>query len=395
MKKENKPFSSTVFMKWIINNKIVTILTIILLFLLNIFVLSKVEFIFQPVNDFLAIIGLPIVLAAVFYYLLNPVVDFAQKHKVPRVVSIAVLFILIAALIVWGLVVAIPNISSGIESFASNVPIYVNDAQKGVNSILENPHFEQLKPQVDKIASSLGSQLIDWSKTFSSTALDTITGLIGKTTSVVISLIVFPFVLFYLLKDGKKLNGYVTHLLPKAWRKDTSDILHEINSQLSNYVRGQIIVAFSVAVMFLIGLPLIGLKYGVALAIMSGFFNLIPFLGFYLAIVPALIIAMVTGGPIMLVKVIIVYTIEQTIEGRLISPLVLGKSLTIHPITVLFALLTSAKIWGVWGVLLGIPLYATAKVVIVHIFEWYKQISELYPDDPILELSSPDETSMN
>ncbi|CAM3022395.1 AI-2E family transporter [Lactococcus hircilactis] len=380
MKHETKTFSTTIFSKWIINNKLVTALSIILLLLLNVFILSKVSFIFKPVNDFLAIIGLPVVLAAVFYYLLNPIVDYAQKHKIPRIVSITILFLVIAALIVWGVVVAVPNISSGIESFANSVPTYVNGAQKEVNALLKNPNFDQFKPQVDKIADSIGNQLIEWSKNISSTAIDTVTGLIGKTTGVLISLIIFPFVLFYLLKDGKRLNGYIAHLLPKNWQKDTLEILHEINSQLSNYVRGQIIVAFSVAVMFLIGLPIIGLKYAVPLAILAGFFNLIPFLGFYLALIPALIIGIVTGGPLMLIKVIIVFTIEQTIEGRLVSPLVLGKSLAIHPITILFVLLTSAKIWGVWGVLLGIPLYAAAKVVVVHIFEWYKQISELYPD---------------
>ncbi|PCS01055.1 AI-2E family transporter [Lactococcus fujiensis] len=391
MKNEPKPFYATIFAKWFINNKIVTFLSIILLLLLNVFLLSQVSFIFKPINDFLAIIGLPLVLAAVFYYLLNPIVDYAEKYHISRITSIIILFVIIAALIVWGLVVAIPNIANGIESFATAVPSYVNDAQNEVNSILRNPRFDQFKPQVDKFADSIGNQLIDWSKNFSASAVNSLTDFIGKTTGFIISIIIFPFVLFYLLKDGQQLNGYVTRLLPNDWRKDTAKILHEINSQLSNYVRGQVIVAFSVGVMFIIGLPLIGLKYAVALAIMAGFFNLIPFLGFYLALVPALVIAIATGGPLMLVKVIIVFTIEQTIEGRLISPLVLGKSLSIHPITVLFVLLTSGKIWGIWGVLLGIPLYAAVKVVVVHIYDWYRQISELYPDQKLSEVIENDE----
>ncbi|MEG2563663.1 MAG: AI-2E family transporter, partial [Lactococcus sp.] len=107
-------------------------------------------------------------------------------------------------------------------------------------------------------------------------------------------------------------------------------------------------------------------------------FNLIPFLGFYLAIIPAMIIGLATGGPIMLLKVLIVYIIEQTLEGRFVSPLVLGKQLSIHPITVLFVLLTAGKVFGLWGVLLGIPFYAAAKVIITHIYDWYREISELY-----------------
>ncbi|MEG2772810.1 MAG: AI-2E family transporter, partial [Lactococcus sp.] len=209
-------------------------------------------------------------------------------------------------------------------------------------------------------------------------AFSSITDVITRTASVFISLVIFPFVLFYLLRDGKNLNGYITHLLPVNWRKDTSKILTEMNSQLANYVRGQVIVAIAVALMLAIGLPIIGLRYGITLAILSGLFNLIPFLGFYLAIIPAMIIGLATGGPIMLLKVLIVYIIEQTLEGRFVSPLVLGKQLSIHPITVLFVLLTAGKVFGLWGVLLGIPFYAAAKVIITHIYDWYREISELY-----------------
>jgi len=196
-----------------------------------------------------------------------------------------------------------------------------------------------------------------------------------------ISLIVFPFVLFYLLRDGKNLNGFVTGLLPNSWRKDTSKVLHEINSQLSNYVRGQVLVAIAVAVMFMIALPIIGMRYAAALAITAGFLNLVPFLGSFLAAIPMIIVGLAIGGPFMLVKVLIVIVIEQTLEGRFISPLVLGKQLSIHPITILFVLLTAGQIFGIWGVLLGIPFYATVKVVVVHFYEWYREISVLYRDE--------------
>lgn len=378
---ERKNFKTAIFFKWFINNKVVTILAIILLFLLNVLVMDKVGFLFAPIIEFLSIIALPTVLAAIFYYLFNPVVDFLEKKRVPRIFSIILLFILAAALIVLGLLVVIPNIAHNVRSFVSATPRYVNEAQNQINGILENPRFQEFRPQVDRFTDSLGNQLIDWSKNFSSIAVSSITSFIGKTTSVIISLIIFPFVLFYLLKDGKKLNGYVTRLLPTDWRKDTSKLLHEINTQLSNYVRGQILVALAVMAMFMIGLPLVGLKYGVALAILAGCCNLIPFLGYYISLAPALIIAFMTGGPFMLVKVIVVFLIEQTIEAHVVSPLILGKSLDIHPITVLFVLLTSVNIFGLWGVLVGIPFYATVKVIVVHIYRWYRERSELYEEE--------------
>ena len=371
-------FRASSFFRWFVNNKMVTAFLVILLLLLNILLLRKVSFIFGPISDFLAIISLPIILAAVFYYLLNPVVDYLEKRKIPRLVTIIVLFLIIAALIVWGLYVAIPSIITGIEQFSHNVPKYVNEVQKQINDILRNERFKQFRPQLDQLSDNAGNTVVSWTKNFSTTAVGSLTGFVGKTAEVLISIIIFPFVLFYLLRDGNNLNGYVTHLLPKVWRKDTSSILSQINSQMGNYVRGQVIVAVSVAIMFCIGLPIIGLKYAIPIAILSGVFNLIPFLGFYLALVPALIVALATGGPFMALKVFIVFMIEQTIEGRLISPLVLGSQLDIHPITILFVILTAGKIWGVWGVILGVPLYAAAKVIITHIYRWYRDISEIY-----------------
>jgi predicted PurR-regulated permease PerM len=378
---QHRTFKASWFFKWFINNKIVAGLAIILLFLLNIYLLNKVGFVFKPVGDFITVISLPVVLAAIFYYLLNPIVDMLEKRRVPRIATIIFLFVIIIALIVWGLVVAIPNIISGVEKFTAAMPHYVDVAQEQVNAIASNPHFEQFRPQVDQFANSIGDQLIGWSKSFSVSAVSSLTNLISKTTSVLISLIVFPFVLFYLLRDGKNLNGFVTGLLPNSWRKDTSKVLHEINSQLSNYVRGQVLVAIAVAVMFMIGLPIIGMRYAAALAITAGFLNLVPFLGSFLAAIPMIIVGLAIGGPFMLVKVLIVIVIEQTLEGRFISPLVLGKQLSIHPITILFVLLTAGQIFGIWGVLLGIPFYATVKVVVVHFYEWYREISVLYRDE--------------
>lgn len=378
---QHKNIKASWFFKWFINNKVVAGLSIFLLLLLNIFLLNKVGFLFRPIGDFITIISLPLVLAAVFYYLLNPIVDFFEKRKIPRLASIVVLFVIIIALIVWGLIVAIPNIIDGVEKFASSVPHYVNIAQDEVNNLLRNPRFKQFRPQADQFADSIGNQLIDWSKTFSATAVTSLTSIIGKTTSVLISLIIFPFVLFYLLRDGKNLNHFVTHLLPNNWRKDTSKVLHEINSQLSNYVRGQILVAIVVAIMFMIGLPIVGLRYAIPLAITAGFLNLVPFLGSFLAAIPMLIVGLAIGGPFMLVKVLIVIVIEQTIEGRFVSPLILGKQLSVHPITILFVLLTAGKIFGVWGVLLGIPFYAAIKVIVVHFYWWYREISVLYREE--------------
>ena len=157
-------------------------------------------------------------------------------------------------------------------------------------------------------------------------------------------------------------------------------VLSDVNSQLSNYVRGQVTVAVIVAFMFSILFSIIGLNYSVTLGVMAGFLNLIPYLGSFLAMIPAVILGLI-AGPFMLLKVLIVFMIEQTIEGRFVTPLIIGSSLSIHPITIVFVLLTAGQMYGVLGVLLGIPIYASIKVLVKAIFEWYKENSALYYEE--------------
>lgn len=377
---DKNSFGSSWFFKWLLDNKVATGFAVTLLFLLNLLLLTKLSFMFQPIADFLGVIMLPIILAAVFYYLLNPIVDYFEARKVKRVITISILFAVILALIVWGLAVAIPSVGNQVEKFTSNFPDYVQSAEKELNRFLGDERFTQFKPQIEKGVTSLSDHLIDISKNLSSRLVNGTSSFLSAATSVLVSLMIFPFILFYLLRDGKSLNRYVTNMLPMTWRNDTSTVLTQVNLQLSSYVRGQLIVAATVAFMFSIMFSVIGLKYAVIIGISAGFLNLIPYLGSFLAMIPAFIIALV-AGPVMVLKVAVVFIIEQTIEGRFVSPLVLGSKLNIHPITILFVLLTSGKIFGFWGVLIGIPVYASIKVIVVYFYKWYRKISSLYEDE--------------
>jgi len=223
--------------------------------------------------------------------------------------------------------------------------------------------------------SSAGDMLQDISKS----TVQSLGSFVGAVATIIVALLTMPFILFYLLKDGKQLAPYFVNFLPTRMRKPTLKVLSEMNDQVSSYIRGQLTVAFAVAIMFMIGFAIIGLDYAVTLGIIAGFLNLIPYLGSFLAMIPAVFLGIV-AGPIMLIKVLIVFALEQTIEGRLISPLVLGNQLAIHPVTILLVLLTSGKLFGIVGVILGIPVYAAAKVVISHVFEWYTTISSLYEE---------------
>ncbi len=380
MQEKKQKFFTSWFYKWFLNNQAASFLLVCLLVLVNLFLFNKVGYVIKPIVSFVEIILLPMILTGLLYYLLNPIVNWLERLKLSRTVAISIVFVLIVILLVWGLAVAIPNIQEQIVSFARNVPNYIQNIEKQVNGWLQDERFEQFRPTVIEMMNRLNEQIVSFAQKLSSSAVGWAGNLISTASQIIVAILIMPVILFYLLRDDKNLKGHITKFLPTAWREPVGTVLSDMNGQLSNYVRGQVTVAVIVAIMFSILFSIIGLSYPITLGILAGFLNLIPYLGSFLAMIPAVILGLV-AGPFMLIKVLIVFMIEQTIEGRFVTPLIHGSSLSIHPITILFVLLTAGQMYGVLGVLLGIPIYASIKVVLKAIFEWYKQYSGLYEEE--------------
>ena len=385
MGKQKRNIANSWLFKWFVDNQIVSFLLVLCLAFLALFLFTKVSFIFTPVISFIEIVALPMILTGLLFYILNPIVDLLERYKVSRTVAITILFVIIAILLIWGVAVAIPSIQNQISSIATNAPRYVRQVESVLNQLLQDDRLSSIRPTVLEYIDQINEQIVKYMKNLSSSAVDWAGNFISTASQIVVAILILPFILFYLLRDGKNLKGYMTNFLPNKWREPIGTVMTDVNSQLANYVRGQVTVAVIVAFMFSAMFSIIGLNYAVTLGILAGFLNLIPYLGSFLAMIPAVILGIV-AGPFMLVKVLIVFVIEQTIEGRFVTPLIIGSSLNIHPITILFVLLTAGQMYGIWGVLLGIPIYASIKVIVTALFKWYKKNSSLFTDeDDVLE----------
>ena len=377
---KEKPNGQSIFQRWMLDNKVVSAMLMILLFLIIIFMLHKVEFIFAPVAEFFRAVGAPIIIAGVFYFLLNPMVDWAERrYNFPRIATISIQFLVLAVLIIWGLAVFIPWVSSQIGSLVEEWPTYWHKIVHMVDRFTSNKQFNAINKWFNTTNTEISSWLQDYSAEYAKKGLHGVSSVVGTVTSVVIAIITFPFVLFYLLKDGHQMPAYVAKFLPTKARRSFLETLKEISTQISNYIRGQIAVAFAVMIMFAIGYTIIGLPYGWLIAIVAGILNIIPFLGSFLAMVPAIVVGIFVS-PIMLISVLIVFMIEQTLEGRLISPKLLGSSMKIHPVTVLIVLLSAGNVFGILGVIFGVPGYAILKVLVYRFYSWWESTSDIFKE---------------
>lgn len=366
------------FMKWILNNKAVSVLIIILLILLNLLLLPKVSFIFRPLIAFIDVMGLPLLMAGVLYYLLSPLIDWMETKGVNRIGGIAIVFVVAAGLLAWGVATLIPIIREQTLGLLENWRDYLASFITMIDRVFPSDLLSWIQTQLtgrgEGLTDSISGQGVG-------TTVTGIGNVVGLFTTGVLAIITTPFILFYLLKDGKHLPYHIMKIVPSKMREHTYLLLREMNRQISQYIRGQLIVAFFVGLMFWIGLSIIGLDYALTLGILAGVLNLIPFLGTFIAVIPIVVIAIVVHSPFMLVKVLIVFAVEQTLEGRVIQPLVLGSNLNIHPVTIIAVLLTAGNLFGIPGVILGIPAYAVIKVILVHFFAWYKVYTGIYEDD--------------
>jgi predicted PurR-regulated permease PerM len=368
-----------VFKKFILNNRFVIFLTVLLLIGLNILVFTKVSFIFTPIVVLIQTVVLPIILSAILYYLLVPIVDFFERKGVRRIYSIIVLYLIIIGVLTILIVLVIPLLRDQIMRLIVSFPNLVNDIERMLEQVIGSQFLNQVQQTFDFNISDLAAQVSNQATTILNSTFAGIGNIIGSVSKTVMAIITVPFILFYLLKDGKKLPDYILNFVPIPMRSHTFTVLQEMNKQISSYIRGQIVVSFCIGVLMFIGFVIIGLDYAPVLAVIASFTSVVPYLGPAIAITPALIIAVVTS-PYMLLKLIIVWTIVQLIEGKFISPQIMGRNLHVHPITIIFIIIIAGNLFGVVGILLAVPGYAVLKVITTHLFEYFKIRSHLYED---------------
>ncbi|MBC1644698.1 AI-2E family transporter [Listeria welshimeri] len=373
--------SLTKFKQFFIENKFVLGLLIFLLVALDIYVLTKISFIFDPLMVILKTVAAPIILAGISYYLFNPIIDWLEKKKWKRGWAIALLYIVIIGLIILLFSFVIPAVKDQIVSLFKSFPGYWDQITQRFNEFSRSSLFDQLKDKLSTNMSDIMKTISTKGTSVVNSAISSIGSIVGTVTEVVLAIVTTPLVLFYLLKDGKKLPDFLLKMLPVNGRAHTRQVLGEANHQISSYIRGQIIVSLCIGILLFIGYLIIGLPYALTLAIIAACTSIVPYLGPAIAITPAIIIAIVTS-PWLLIKLIIVWCVVQLLEGKFISPQVMGKTLKVHPITILFVILVAGNLFGVLGVIFAVPGYAVLKVIITHVFIWFKRVSGLYGEQP-------------
>lgn len=300
-----------------------------------------------------------VLIAAVLAYLLFPLVNALERRGLGRTAATSVIFF--SLFIVLGLVAWL------------TVPIVVAQAAEWQERWADGRLFAL----IDRIETDLAANLPflePGALGLAEAARETVEGsnahLLGYASSaidIVGNLIIVPFVLFFLLRDGVSLQKRLVSLVPNRYFEFAMGVLYKIDEHLGGYLRGQSLVALFVGLLTTIGLGLIGVDYYLVLGLFTGVANFIPYVGFVISAVLTLLVSVVTTGGIgQVFGIIAVFAVVQTFENVVLQPWITARNVSLHPVVVLLAILLGGRVGGVLGMALAVPVAAITKVIVTE-----------------------------
>ncbi len=306
------------------------------------------------VRDVMAIIFVSIIVAAT----LSPIIDRMAKNKIPRVLTILMMYLFIIAFLGALVYLILPPVITQLRQLADQLPNYFSYFNNFINNLRE---FGIQNHLISDSQSSLNT-VSDFLNNFTNNIFNTTKGFISGFTAV---LAIFVLNL-YLLLDENGIKKFFVTLLPVKQKKQIVTIANKVGSGLGAWLRGQFILGIIVGVLVYTGLVIIGVPYALTLALLAGILEIIPIIGPIISAIPAILIAL-SISPTMALVVTGFYILVQELENKLLVPKVMQHSVGLHPVTIIIVLLIGAKLMGVLGILLAVPV---TSVIYIILKEW-------------------------
>ncbi|GAB3050489.1 AI-2E family transporter [Virgibacillus ainsalahensis] len=330
-----------------------------ILVFLFIYLLYKLFPLYGSIFSFLLKLLSPFLVSCLIAYLIYPVVSKLHKLNIPR--SFAILFIYIAffggsAYLIYRVY---PAVVHQLHDLNEQLPVFINMYEGLIYQLYEYTSFlpEMVHDKMDQLVTRIESGL--------GNILENLIGGFARIFDMIIFLTVIPVLVFYFIKDYQKIKGYLKHFIPARYRKQTSKMIYAIDESLGKYIRGQLLVCLFVGLASWIVFQVLNIKYALLLAIIMGVTNIIPYFGPIIGALPAVAITFTMPGHQVIFVILAIFAI-QVIEGNLLAPYIVGKSINIHPVAIIFALLLGGQLFGVVGLIVAVPLLTIMRVILNH-----------------------------
>lgn len=334
---------------------------------------------------------LPFVAGLILAYLLDPLADRLERLRMSRLMATLTILLVFVLLLIVTLVVIAPVIANQLSSFVAKLPDLVQRLQQLVaeegGPLLKRLGGENVLADIQQSMGEVVSQGAAWLVAFMKSLWSGGQAIVG----VFSLLVVTPVVAFYLLVDWDRMLANVDRWVPPRNRETVRGLAGEMDTAISGFMRGQSLVCLFLGTFYAVGLSLVGLNFGVLIGLSSGLLSFIPYVGSLTGFVLSVGVALVQFWPDwhMLAATIGVFVAGQFIEGNILSPKLVGDSVGLHPVWIMFALLAFGTLFGFVGLLLAVPLAAVIGVLVRYALRRYLKSPFYVETVDILDPANP------
>jgi predicted PurR-regulated permease PerM len=338
----------------------------LLLLMIVLFIFIKLQPIWFPVIKVIIHILLPFAIAGFITYLLHPIVEKLHESGLQRGLAVFIIYLLFFGGIGFAIYRGLPEMIKQLKDLAHNVPELTNHYMEFTRYIQK-----ETAAWPDGIQERIQAGILSVEKGLEGILSNVLASIVDILSSF-FTILLIPFISFYMLKDYGLLKKTVWYLTPRKWRQGGARILRDIDHSLGSYIRGQILICAVIGTISAVLFWFFDMKYPLLLGFIIGITNVIPYFGPVIGAVPALIIAATISMKMIIIMIVIILLL-QFLEGNILSPFIVGKSLRIHPLVIMLALFAGEQIGGILGLILSVPIVVIIKVGILHTRKYFEK----------------------
>lgn len=335
-------------------------IAVLLLFLLSLYVAIKLKMIWYPFFALAKAILVPLGISVFITYLLLPIIEKLHETGLPRTLSLLIIYCLFFGSIGFGLYKGIPVLLNQLNDLLENIPKFTET----YNGMLKKIHT-----QTDQWPDGMHDRIDRFITQTEELVANTVEKAIKSMRVLVDYLFIgalIPFLVFYLVKDIDIMKKTVWNLTPNSWRERIWRILKDVDESLGGYIRGQLLVCAIIGTCAGVTFWLFQIPYPLILGLVIALTNITPYFGPFIGAVPALFIAAAVSTKAVIV-ILATIAILQFIEGNILGPLIVGKSLKMHPVAIMLVLLAGGELAGVLGMIIAVPAASILKIILSHL----------------------------
>jgi predicted PurR-regulated permease PerM len=340
--------------------------------------LVKVDWVFKPITVLLSSVFIPFLVAGFLYYVFDPIIKLLEKKlKIKRVFGIILSILIVLGAYVLIAVTVIPNVISQMTSLVNTTINLYPSVKEWIINLVNSSQFRSIAKQIDftSILNNISSSYTTILENLLNGMTNSIGSVVGTLVTIALVLLLVPIFLFYMLKDGDKILPFVK----KNWlvedKYNVIGLLQGLNKTISKYIFGVGLDAIFIFIMALIGFSIIGVPYALIFALWMAVSNLIPYVGPYIGLAP-LVLATVYAHPWVTLIAVIYMAVVQQVDGNIVYPKIVGGVVNVHPITVMVLMMVMGGLYGIIGMVIGVPAYAMVKEILKFVVGLYRNIKK-------------------